>query len=360
MITRRKTNTVKVGNVKIGSNHPVVIQSMAKTDTKNIKATVKEINVLEKEGCELIRVAVKDMEGARAIREIKKEINIPLIADIHFNYKLAMEAIIRGADKIRVNPGNIYKKEELNKVISLSGEKKVPIRVGINSGSLPKAAGKNKELSDRMVSSLLKYLEYFEKKNFSDLIISLKASDVVSTIEAYRKVSKRCDYPLHLGVTAAGLPEDGTVKSSIGIGALLVDGLGDTIRVSLTGDSSDEIRVAKKILSSLNLRKFGPEIIACPTCGRCQVDLISIVKDLDRKLKRYTTYDIRHTKKPLIIALMGCEVNGPGEAKEADIGIAFGKDQGAIFKKGRIIKTVKAKDAINELLRLIGGWHGKA
>lgn len=351
MTERRKTKVVDVGGVKIGSGHPVSIQSMTKTDTADVASTVAQINDLEKCGCEIVRVAVKDEECAKALSSIKKEINIPLVADVHFDYKLALEAIEGGADKVRINPGNM--KEGLNSVIDAAKEKGIPIRIGMNSGSLEEVIKKEKERSDRMVEEVLKVLEVFEKKNFRDIVISLKFPTANETVTAYRKMASRCDYPLHLGVTASGPLEDGIVKSSIGIGTLLMEGIGDTVRVSLTADPLLEVDTAKRILSSSGVRDFGPEIISCPTCGRCQVDLVSIVKELEEELKTDPRYSVSHTDKQITIAIMGCEVNGPGEAKSADIGIAFGKGKGAIFKGGEVLKTTEATSAIKELLNII-------
>ncbi|MDP2911734.1 MAG: flavodoxin-dependent (E)-4-hydroxy-3-methylbut-2-enyl-diphosphate synthase [Candidatus Omnitrophota bacterium] len=354
------TRQIKVGGIKIGGGAPVSIQSMAKTDTRDVLSTVKQIKGLEKAGCEIIRVAVKDFEAARAIRGIKNKINIPLVADIHFDYRLALSAIENGADKIRLNPGNIYKEEEIREVVKLAKKRRIPMRVGANSGSIRervKGEGWRVERSlmvKDMVKSVLGYIKILEKMDFYDIIVSLKASDVVSTIEACRFFSKKSKYPLHLGVTSAGPVSTGIVKSSIGIGALLLDGIGDTIRVSLTGDPVEEVIAAKNILQALNLRNFGPEIISCPTCGRCQIDLQKITCELGLKLgaNRFTLHPSPFT--PAIkIAVMGCEVNGPGEAKEADIGIACGKGSGVIFKKGKIIKRVKEKDIVKELLKNI-------
>ncbi len=353
MIKRRKTRTVTVGNVKIGSDYPVVIQSMAKTDTSDTGATIREIRELEACGCELVRVAVKGMESARAISVIKKEINIPLVADIHFDHKLALEAIRQGADKVRINPGNITDLAGMDRIIDEAGERGIPVRIGVNSGSLPEGPGDEGDTADRMVSLALRHLEHFRKRDFHDIVISLKASDVVSTVEAYKKMAAECDYPLHLGVTAAGPYVDGIVRSSVGIGALLLEGIGDTIRVSLTDKAVAEVDTAKRILSSLEIRSFGPGIISCPTCGRCQVDLISIVEDFETKLKRVTGHGSRATDKSLTVAIMGCEVNGPGEARDADIGIAFGSGKGAIFRKGEIVKTVDADHAVEELLNMV-------
>jgi (E)-4-hydroxy-3-methylbut-2-enyl-diphosphate synthase len=274
MIKRKKTRQITVGRVKIGGGAPVSIQSMTNTETSDVRATVAEIKRLEDAGCEIIRVAVKDLEDAAAVRAIKRNIRMPLVCDIHFNYQLALECIKSGADKIRLNPGNIKKREDIAAVVKAAKRAKVPIRIGVNSGSF----------RGDMVKGAIGYIKLFEELRFRDIIISLKASDVVSTVEAYRKMSKLCDYPLHLGVTAAGPHDAGIIKSSIGIGSLLMDGIGDTIRVSLTGDPVDEVSVAKKILSSLKIRMFGPDIISCPTCGRCQVDLIGLVNELERKL----------------------------------------------------------------------------
>ena len=354
------TKQIKVGSVKIGGGAPVSIQSMAKTDTRDVLSTVKQIKGLEKAGCEIIRVAVKDFEAAKAIRGIKNKINIPLVADIHFDYRLALSAIENGADKIRLNPGNIYKEEEIREVVKLAKKRRIPIRVGANSGSIRervKGGGWRVERSlmvKDMVKSVLGYIKILEKMEFYDIIVSLKASDVVSTVDAYRLFSKKSKYPLHLGVTSAGPASTGIVKSSIGIGALLLDGMGDTIRVSLTGDPVEEVIAAKNILQALNLRNFGPEVISCPTCGRCQIDLQKIAGELSSKLAahKFTLHPSPFT--PAIkIAVMGCEVNGPGEAKEADIGIACGKGSGVIFKKGKIVKRVKEKDIVKELLKNI-------
>ena len=354
MITRKKTRQIKVGGVKIGGNAPISIQSMTKAETANVKAVVSQIKGLEAAGCEIVRVAVKNIKDAEAIKSIKRAIKIPLIADIHFDYQLALKSIASGADKIRLNPGNIGKKEEIAAVVKAAKKGRIPIRIGMNSGSAH---------SSDLVKPAMKYIKLFEESDFRDIIISLKASDVVSTVEAYRNIAGLCDYPLHLGVTAAGPYDSGIVKSSVGIGALLLDGIGDTIRVSLTADPAEEVIAAKRILSSLNIRKFGPDIISCPTCGRCQVNLAKIVRQLEDKL---TVNSIQYTgkvpvtvncklltKRPLTIALMGCEVNGPGEAREADIGIAFGKDSGMIFKNGKVVKKVAARNAVKELLKLL-------
>jgi len=359
---RRKTRQVKIGNVKIGAGAPVSVQSMAKTDTKDIKATVEGIKRLERKGCEIIRVAVKDSASSCAIKRIKSKIKIPLVADIHFNYKLALEAVSSGCDAIRLNPGNIKKKEHNLQVIEACKRKRLPIRIGLNSGS----AGTS--TSQGLVNLAIKYVKIFERERFYDIIISLKASDVYTTIEAYRKMARECEYPFHLGVTAAGVGYSGVIKSAIGIGALLAEGIGDTIRVSLTDNPEKEVETAKYILQSLGLRRFYLDIISCPTCGRCQVDLRKIVSNFSKQL-RTTNYPSRYSgplaeesranargklrTRPLKVALMGCEVNGPGEAKDADIGIAFGKNSGALFKRGKIVKKLRAKDTVKELIKIL-------
>ncbi len=338
MIKRREARVVKVGGIKIGGAEPVSIQSMTKVETSHISAVVSQIKRLKSSGCDIVRVAVKTVKDADAVRDIKRKTDIPIVCDIHFDHRLALRCIANGADKIRLNPGNIKKSDDIVEIVRAAKERKIPIRIGVNSGST----------SEDFVGSALKYVKIFEELDFRDIIISLKASDVIKTVEAYRKISGLCDYPLHLGVTASGPYDLGIVKSSIGIGALLLDGIGDTIRVSLTADPVEEIRAAKRILSSLGLRNFGPQILSCPTCGRCQVDLVKIVNELEMKL---TTYSLKlKTGAPLTIAVMGCEVNGPGEAKEADIGIAFGKGSGMLFKKGKIVKKVSAKNAIKEII----------
>ncbi len=345
---RRKTRQIKIGNVKVGGGAPVSVQSMTKTDTKDVKATVEQIKRLQNLGCQIIRVAIKDSLSAQAIGKIKSKIKIPLVADIHFDYKHALESANSGCDAVRLNPGNIKKKEHVLKVIEVCKGRKIPIRIGLNSGS----AGAGVSTAGGLVNLAKNYLKIFEREKFHDIIISLKASDVNTTIEAYRKMARFCNYPFHLGVTATGTGYGGIVKSAVGIGALLAEGIGDTIRVSLTANPEEEVKIAKYILQSLGLRRFYLDVISCPTCGRCQVDLIKIVDNFN---KRLTTYNLKlktaqSSKK---IALMGCEVNGPGEAKDADIGIAFGKNSGILFRKGRITKKIKAKNAVKEIIKLI-------
>ncbi|MFH1407141.1 MAG: flavodoxin-dependent (E)-4-hydroxy-3-methylbut-2-enyl-diphosphate synthase [Candidatus Omnitrophota bacterium] len=343
MINRRKTRQISVGRVRIGGNAPVSVQSMLKEDTRNVAACLRQAKALEKAGCEILRIAIKDKQAADALLKIKKICRIPIEADIHFNYKLALSGIDKGADAIRLNPGNIYRRDEIRQVISAARQNKIPIRVGVNSGSLRTRGDAVKG----MVKSARDYIKILEALDFYEIMISLKASDVPTTVKAYRLMAGLCDYPFHLGVTATGLPEVGIVKSSIGIGALLVDGIGDTIRVSLSGYPVDEVKAGRQILKSLGLRKFGPEIIACPTCGRCRIDVIGIAKKLERKL---TTYNLQLTTRPLKVAVMGCEVNGPGEAKDADIGIAGGDGCGILFKQGKIISKLKEKDFVNALV----------
>jgi len=354
MVHRRKTRQIRVGGVKIGGGAPVSIQSMTKLKTSDVKMVVRQVKRLEAAGCELIRVAVKDRNDARAIRLIRRSIKIPLVADIHFDYRLALESIGSGADKIRLNPGNIGKREEIAEVVKAAKRANIPIRIGVNSGSVKRGQARDREGSSPslvLVDTALGYVKLFEELKFRDIIISLKASDVAVTVEAYREMAPLCDYPLHLGVTAAGPYDRGIIRSSIGIGALLLDGIGDTIRVSLTADPVEEVAAAKRILGALNIRRFGPEVISCPTCGRCQVDLGGIVKRLDRELSAISCQ--LSAKKTMTIAVMGCEVNGPGEAREADIGIAFGKNSGILFKKGRILKKVTVKDAVKQLTKLV-------
>lgn len=345
-LKRRKTGVVKVADIKIGGSNPVSIQGMTKTETRNVSATVKQIIQLKNIGAEIVRIAVKDIEDAKAIKDIKKKIDIPLVADIHFNYQFAIEAIKNGIDKIRLNPGNIYDSNHVKEVVACAKEYKIPIRVGVNSGSLSKSSG---SLANSMVRSALDYIKILEKLRFFDIVVSLKASEVQETISAYEKLAKLCDYPFHVGVTATGPLMPGTIKSTLAIGSLLKEGIGDTIRVSLTGSPEDEIMVSKEILQSLGLRNFYPEIISCPTCGRCQVDLIKIVNVLKNRLDGLPSKNGKLSVKK--IALMGCIVNGPGEAKQADMGIAFTRNLALVFKKGKVIKKTSQKDSIDFLVK---------
>lgn len=334
---RRKTGVVKIGKVVIGGNNPVAIQSMTKTQTCDVEATARQINALEKTGCQIVRVAIRDSADARAIRQIKRHIHIPLVADIHFNWKLAIEAIESGADKIRLNPGNICKPQEVQAVVAALKSARIPLRVGVNSGSIEGAHTHKGTMIEKLVAGCLRYVRMIEKMRYRDMVISLKASTVLDTIEAYRLVARACQYPLHLGVTATGSPGAGAIKSAIACGILLEEGIGDTLRVSLTDDPAYEVEAAKAILEALELRSFGPQIISCPTCGRCQVDLVSLVKKMEHALSVLAP---GRRSKPVKVAIMGCVVNGPGEAAEADIGIAFGKNEGLFFARGKPVRKV--------------------
>ncbi len=355
LIHRRKTKVIKVGNIYIGGNHPVSIQSMTKTKTSDVGKTIQQIKELENAGCEIVRLAIKDTDDAKAIKKIKAKIKLPLVADIHFNWRLALQAIDNGADKIRLNPGNIYKGSELKEIISALKLAKIPLRVGVNSGSVKNLNSKRLSMPDKLVASSLNYIKMVEKLKFYDIVLSLKASDVLDTVEAYSKMAKLCEYPFHLGVTATGLPFKGAIKSSIALGKLLLEGIGDTIRISLTDKPIQEVNAAKTILESLGLRHFGPEIISCPTCGRCEVDLVKIVKDLESKLSTVNCLPAGQagqlSTRQLKVAVMGCVVNGPGEAKGVDLGIAFGKNEGMLFSHGKIVRKVLAKDCVRILLR---------
>ena len=336
-----------MGSVKIGGGALVSVQSMTKTDTRDIHATVAQIRRLEKAGCEIVRVAVVDEEAGHAISEIKKEITIPLIADIHFHHHLAILAMKSGSDGLRINPGNIGGRDRLKSVVTEAKARSIPIRIGVNSGSVEKDLLKRFKgaTPEAMVMSAFRFIEWMEDFGFHQLKVSLKASDVLRTLEAYRLFSKQSDYPLHVGVTEAGRGTGALVKSSIGIGLLLNEGIGDTIRVSLTGDPVQEVAVGYEILRALKLRQHGVEIISCPTCGRCEIDVAGIVRQIEKKVKTVTC--------PLTVAVMGCVVNGPGEAREADLGIAGGKKVGVLFRKGEIVKKIKEKDFLDVLLREI-------
>ncbi|MGX6591378.1 flavodoxin-dependent (E)-4-hydroxy-3-methylbut-2-enyl-diphosphate synthase [Cetobacterium ceti] len=343
----RITREVKVGNLVIGGNNKIVIQSMTNTPTWDVEKTVKQIKELESAGCEMVRVTVNTIEAAEAIGKIKKEIKVPLVADIHFDYRLALKAMENGIDKLRINPGNIGDEEKVRLVVEMAKEKNIPIRIGVNSGSIEKTILEKygKPTSNAMVESAMYHMSLLEKYGFEDIIISLKASNVKMMIEAYRKISEKVDYPLHLGVTEAGTAFQGTVKSAIGIGSLLVDGIGNTMRVSLTENPVEEIKVAKEILKVLGLMETGVEIISCPTCGRTEIDLIGLAKEVEK--------EFGDLPAKIKIAVMGCVVNGPGEAREADYGVAGGKGVGVLFKRGEIVKKVDEKDIIEELRALI-------
>lgn len=347
MITRRKTRVVKIGDVKVGGNNPIAIQSMAKIKTSHVEAVTRQINELAGSGCEIIRVAVKDMADACAIADIKRGIRIPLVADIHFDWRLAVAAAENGADKVRLNPGNIGKKEDVERIIAAAKHARIPVRVGANSGSVKV---KGKSVGSRLVTSVLDYIRIIEKCKFRDIVISLKASTVLETIEAYRAMCKVCDYPLHLGVTATGLPRAGAIKSGIACGILLAEGIGDTMRISLTDKPVEEIRAARAILEALELRHFGYELISCPTCGRCEVNLIHIVTELEKQL---SAIDYKPSARAVKVAVMGCVVNGPGEASEADLGVAFGKKDGLLFKSGKPVCKVSLNECVAVLVKEI-------
>lgn len=340
-VARRKTRTVNVGGIKVGSDFRVSIQSMLKADLDNIDGVICQIRELKEAGCDIVRLAVKDKKSANVISKIKSQVCTPLVADIHFDYRLAIEAIVSGADKIRLNPGNIREEWKVKEVVICAKEHRVPIRIGVNSGSI-------RERKD-LVETALDYVKMLESFGFYDIIISMKSSSVIKTIDAYRRMARLCDYPFHLGVTAAGLDEEGIVKSTLGIGVLLSEGIGDTIRVSLTAEPIKEVYVAKEILRSLNIIDSGLELVSCPTCSRCQVELVEIVEDISAGLMKYRSQNFT-TGKRFKIAVMGCEVNGPGEAKDADVGIAAGRRSGILFKKGKIIKKVDERDFAKVIL----------
>ena len=344
MIERKPTKGIQVGTVHIGDNAPVSIQSMITTNPVKVEQSIEEINRLATAGCELVRLAVPDMAAAKAIKDIKERAMIPLIADIHFDYRLALQAIDSGIDGLRINPGNIGSIDNVIKVVEKAKPKLIPIRIGVNAGSLPQHvldAHGGHPTADGMVDTALEHILILESLEYDQMKVSIKATDVPLMIEAYRKLSSKIPYPLHLGVTEAGTIKQGTIKSAIGIGTLLADGIGDTIRVSLTGDPIHEVEVAKTILSSLELRTFGATMISCPTCGRCQVNLFNMADIVEERLKAI--------KAPIRVAVMGCVVNGPGEAREADFGIAGGKGQGIIFRKGKVLKTVPEQELVDTL-----------
>lgn len=342
MINRRKTRKIKIGNKIIGQDSPILIQSMTNTKTYDIEKTVKQIKSLEDIGCEIIRVSVPDEKSALALKEIKKQISIPLIADIHFNYKLAIKSIENGADGIRINPGNIGSNENVKKIIDIAKDREIPIRIGVNLGSLEKNIEREYgRTSEAMVKSAIQNINFFEENNFYNIVISLKTSDLNKTIESYEKFSNISDYPLHLGITEAGTKDLGTIKSSIGIGHLLLNGIGDTIRVSLTANPIEEIKVCKTILKSIGYSR-GVDIISCPTCARTNIDIISLANKVEKALE--------NCNKNIKVAVMGCAVNGPGEAKDADIGIASGNKEAILFVKGKIIGKYSENEIIDKLL----------
>ena len=348
---REHTKTVKIGNRIIGGGNPVLIQSMTNTKTEDVEATVAQILALEAAGCEIIRCAVPDMEAAKAIAKIKKQIHIPLVADIHFDYKLAIAAMEYGADKIRINPGNIGSKERVQAVVDVAKEKNIPIRVGVNSGSLEKdiIAKYGCVTAEGLVESALMKVHMIEEMGYDNLVISIKSSDVLMCVKAHELIAKQTNYPLHVGITEAGTLISGNIKSAIGLGLILNQGIGDTIRVSLTGAPVEEIKSAKLILRTLGLRKGGITVVSCPTCGRTRIDLIGLANQVETLVTKYDNLDIK-------VAVMGCAVNGPGEAREADIGIAGGIGEGLIIKKGEILRKVPESELLSELDKELASW----
>ncbi|MCF7908855.1 MAG: flavodoxin-dependent (E)-4-hydroxy-3-methylbut-2-enyl-diphosphate synthase [Candidatus Omnitrophica bacterium] len=350
-MNRFKTKTVKIGKLKVGGANPIRIKAMLKTPTRDVRNLVKELRQLDTEGAEAVRLAVRVAEDAKLISTLRKQTKLPFVADIHFDYRLALAAIDQGFDAIRLNPLNISKPKEVKEVIRAAKANRISIRVGVNSGGFKRKFATPTKLAQAMVKSCENYLKLFEAEAFFDLMFSLKGSSVTSTVQANKLFAKKYNYPLHLGVTATGPFLEGTVKSSVGLGALLNEGIGDIIRVSLTAPSFWEVRIAKQILQALNLRRFGPEIISCPTCSRCEVNLIDIVDKFKKRLEK------AKVEEPLEIALMGCVVNGPGEARQADIGAAFGKNKAVIFKGDKILKRTSQGKVIDDLLRGVTG-HG--
>ena len=346
MIKRRKSKEISIGNVKIGNNNPISVQSMCNTDTRNIEATTRQIKELADAGCELVRLAVLNKDAAEAIKELVKISPVPLIADIHFDYRLAIQCINNGISALRLNPGNIGKRENVEKVVTLAKQQNIPIRIGVNAGSLEKdLKEKDIPLSEKMVESAMKHIQILEDLDFDKIKVSLKSSDVLTTIEAYRLMAQKVEYPLHLGVTEAGTLKGGLIKSSVGLGTLLAEGIGDTIRVSLTENPVEEVFAGYEILKSLKLRQRGVNFVSCPTCGRTQIDLIGLAKKVEARFK--------NLDKNITIATMGCVVNGPGEARHADFGIAGGINEGYVFKKGEIVARVPESELLDKLEEVI-------
>ena len=342
MMRRRASRPIKIGDVTIGGGAPIVVQSMTKTDTRDVKATTIQIRELEECGCQIVRIAIPDREAAQAIPAIKRGIHVPIIADVHFDYRLALLALEAGVDGIRINPGNIRDPEQIKKIVLAAKERNIPIRIGVNAGSLPPAKGREKLIAERMVDATMEQVERFESLDFELIKVSLKAFDVPTTIEANKAIAQRMPYPLHLGITEAGTPRTGAIRSAVGIGTLLYMGIGDTIRVSLSGDPKEEVIAGYEILKSLELGQRGPTLISCPSCGRAEVDIIALAEAVEQRLVKM--------EKPIKVAVMGCVVNGPGEARDADVGIACGKGRGVIFRKGRQVRTVGEKDFLDALM----------
>ena len=342
MNPRRRSKPIQIGRVTVGGYAPIVVQSMTKTDTRDVKATINQIKELEDYGGELVRIAVPDREAAEAIPAIKRGISIPIIADIHFDYRLALMALEAGADGLRLNPGNISQPEQIKKIVQAAKERGVPIRIGVNAGSLPKSKNPELPIAEQMVEAALEQIKLLESLDFDLIKVSLKAFDVPTTIEAYQSIAQKITYPLHIGVTEAGPPRTGIIRSVAGISTLLWLGIGDTIRVSLTAPPQYEVIAGYEILKSLNLRQHGPILVSCPACGRAEVDIIKLAEAVEKELVKIT--------KPIKVAVMGCVVNGPGEARDADIGIACGKGRAVLFKKGKKLRTIQEKDFITALM----------
>ena len=342
MNPRRASKPIQIGNVTVGGNAPIVVQSMTKTDTRDVMSTIAEIKELEDCGCQLVRVAVPDAEAAQAIQAIKRGISLPIIADIHFDYRLALMALEAGADGLRLNPGNISQPKKVSAIAQAAKERNIPIRIGVNVGSLPKTANPQLTIAQRMVDVALQQIGLLESLDFDLIKVSLKAFDVPTTIEAYQDIAQKMPYPLHIGITEAGTLRRGIIRSTVGISTLLYQGIGDTIRVSLTAHPREEVIAAYEILKSLNLRQHGPILVSCPSCGRAEVDIVKLAEEVEERLLKID--------KPIKVAVMGCEVNGPGEAKDADVGIACGKGKAILFKKGKKIATIQEKDFLTALM----------
>lgn len=353
VVKRKMTRAIRIGNIQVGGGAPITVQSMTNTKTKDVAATVSQIWALKAAGCDLVRMAVTDAEDAGAIGKIKAETDMPLIADIHFDYRLALAALDNGVDALRLNPGNIGGEERVKTVVLAAKRRNVPIRIGVNAGSLDKdlLAKYGRPTPEALVESAMRHVAILEKMDFYEMKISLKAHDAPFVIDAYRQMSERVDYPLHLGITEAGTASSGLIKSAVGIGALLAGGIGDTIRISLTGDPVEEVKAGNQILKALGLKEYGPTLISCPTCGRCNIDLAKIAHQVERRLSRI--------KRSLNVAVMGCVVNGPGEAREADVGIAGGKNEGLVFVKGEIVRKVPEDRLVEELFKEIDRISGE-
>jgi (E)-4-hydroxy-3-methylbut-2-enyl-diphosphate synthase len=350
MKPRRASKPIQIGNVTIGGNAPIVVQSMTKTDTRDIMSTITQIKELEDCGCQLVRVAVPDAEAAQAIRAIKRGTPLPIVADIHFDYRLALLALEAGADGLRLNPGNISQPKKVAAIAQAAKERNVPIRIGVNAGSLPKTANPRLTLAERMADVALQQVRLLESLDFDLIKVSLKAFDVPTTIDAYEDIAQKIPYPLHIGITEAGTPRRGIIRSTVGISTLLYQGIGDTIRVSLSAHPREEVITAYEILKSLDLCQYGPTLISCPSCGRAEVDIVKLAEEVEERLLKID--------KPIKVAVMGCEVNGPGEAKDADVGIACGKGKAVLFKKGKKIGIIKEKDFVIALMREIEEMTG--